>query len=179
MMHNRRGRIGLLLAATALLLLISSCTSKKKLVSPMAHAADYEWMTAKMTMDITAPNIEFNNVTGSLRMRRDSTVWISAAAMMGIESIRALITQDSVILINRLEQSYLAEPLSEVASALRLPATLQESQSMLLGNGTTDHVEIQFGPYMAKIQYSDIHWDEPTTFPIKINKRYERMKLQP
>lgn len=179
MMHNRRGRIGLLLAATALLLLISSCTSKKKLVSPMAHAANYEWMSAKMTMDIVAPGIELNNVTGSLRMRRDSTVWISAAAVMGIESIRALITQDSVVLINRLEQSYLAEPLSEVAAALRLPATLQESQSMLLGNGTTDHVEIQFGPYMAKIQYSDIHWDEPTTFPIKINKRYERMKLQP
>jgi hypothetical protein len=38
-------------------------------------------------------------------------------------------------------------------------------------------VELQFGPYTAKIRYSDIHWDEPTTFPIKINESYERMKL--
>lgn len=80
-------------------------------------------------------------------------------------------------MVNRMDQTYLAEPLQLVAEKMHLPATLQETQALLLGNGANDHVAIQFGPYAAKIRYSDIQWNEPTTFPIKINKKYERMKL--
>lgn len=159
-----------------LLLLLASCTSHKKVVSPVAHA-DFEWMTAKMTMDVTAPGLEFKDVAGVLRMRRDSAVWISASAMMGMESLRTLITQDSVVVVNRMDQTYLAEPLQLVAEKMHLPATLQETQALLLGNGANDHVALQFGPYTAKIRYSDVQWNESTTFPIKINKKYERMKL--
>ena len=114
--------------------------------------------------------------TGTLRMRRDSAVWISAAAMLGMESVRTLVTQDSVIMVNRLNQTYLAEPLATVMEIFQTPS-LRELQNKLLGNGTDDHVELQWGPYTAKIRYSDIQWDEPTTFPIKINKKYERVKL--
>ena len=157
-----------------LLWLVTSCGSKKQLSTPMwSHLSDYEWFTAMIQMDISAPNMEMRDVGGQLRMRRDSTIWISASAMMGMESFRTLITQDSVIVVNRMDKTYLAEPLAEVASRFQWPATLQENQAMLLG----EFVELRFGPYIAKIRYSDIQWDVPTTFPIKINKSYERMKL--
>ena len=165
----------MLSVAMVILSLVSSCTSKKKLVSPMAHVADYEWMCAKMTVDITASGTEFDNVSGNLRMRRDSAVWISASAFMGMESLRTLVTQDSVVLINRMNQTYLAEPLSTVAETMQVPS-FKEIQAMLLGDGSSDHVELQWGPYTAKIRYSEIHWDEPTSFPIKINKNYERVR---
>lgn len=158
-----------------LLLLVTSCTAKKKLVSPMAHATDYEWMSAKMSGELKAESGAFP-FTGTLRMHRDSTIWVSASALMGIENFRALVTQDSVILVNRMNQTYLAEPTVTVMETINAPS-LQEFQAMLLGNGTSDHVEIQYGPYTAKILYSDIHWDEPQSFPIKINKKYERIKL--
>ena len=164
----------MLLVAIAVLSLVSSCDSKKKLVSPMAHVADYQWMTAKMsgTLKVEQEELPF---TGALRMRRDSTVWISASAFLGMESIRTLVTQDSVILVNRMNQTYLAEPISTMAQTVQAPS-LREIQALLLGDGGADHVEIQWGPYMAKIRYSDIRWDEPTSFPIKINKSYERVK---
>lgn len=165
-----------MMVAMVVLLLAASCSSRKKLVTTMPHA-DFQWMTAKMEMDIKAPGLKLDNVTGALRMRRDSAIWISAAALMGMESIRTLITEDSVVLINRVDQTYLTEPLDSVAQKLNLPMTLRECQTKLLGNGTGDPVELQFGPYTAKIRYSDIHWNEPTTFPIKISKKYERMKL--
>ena len=166
--------IGVLLLAMAVLSLVSSCDSKKKLVSPMAHVADYQWMTAKMsgTLNVESGALSF---TGNLRMRRDSTIWISASAFMGMESIRTLVTQDSVILVNRMNQTYLAEPISIMAQTVQAPS-LREIQALLLGDGSTDHVEIQWGPYIAKIRYSDIQWDEPTSFPMKINKNYERVK---
>ena len=160
-----------------LLLLLASCSSHKKVVSPTAHA-DYEWMTAKISGEVTlTSNLSTFTFNGTLRMRRDSAVWISASAMMGMESLRTLITQDSVIMVNRMDQTYLAEPLQLVAEKMHLPATLQETQALLLGHGTDDPIAIQMGPYKAKIRYSEIHWNEPTAFPIKINKKYERMKL--
>ena len=160
-----------------LVLLFSSCHVRKKLVSPMAHAADYEWMTAKMTFDVSAEGMELNDLSGVLRMRRDSVIWISASAFMGMEAVRACVTCDSVVVVNRLDKTYLAEPLAEAAEKLSLPLTLQETQALLLGDGRSDRVALQFGPYTAKIRYADIHWDEPTTFPIPIGKTYERRTL--
>ena len=161
--------------AMAVLLLVSSCSSKKKLVSPMPHVADYEWMSAKMTMDITAPGAEFNHVSGNLRMRRDSTVWISATAFMGMESLRMVATPDSVVMVNRMNQTYLAEPYAKLAETLQVPS-FKEIQALLLGDGSNDQVTLHWGPYRVNIRYSDIHWDEPTQFPIKINKNYQRIK---
>lgn len=175
-MNNRFG-IGFGILAMALLLLASSCTARKKLVSPMAHAADYEWMTAKMTFDVRAEGMELNDLNGVLRMRRDSVIWISAAALMGMEAVRACVTCDSVVVINRLDKTYLAEPLAEVTEKLALPLTLSETQALLLGDGRSDQVALQFGPYTAKIRYADIHWNEPTTFPIHVGKTYERRAL--
>ena len=166
--------IGFLLMAMVLLSLVSSCDSTKKVVSPMAHVTDYQWMTAKMSGELKVESGEFS-FTGNLRMRRDSTIWLSVSAFMGMESIRTLITQDSVVMVNRMNQTYLKEPLSAMEQTIQ-PPSLREIQSMLLGDGTADHVEIQWGPYRAKIRYSDIHWDEPTSFPIKINKNYQRIK---
>lgn len=169
--------------ATAMLLLVASCSFKKKLVSPMAHAVDYEWMTAKMNGELTLTDhhspLAF---TGQLRMRRDSIIWVSAT-LMGMEAVRVLVTTDSVFMINRLEKTYLAEPFSTVetmctSSPLVKTETMCTSslQALLLGNGTNDTVVIPWGPYTAKIHYTDIQWDIPTTFPIKINENYERMR---
>ena len=162
-----------ILAVATLLLLVSACTSKKKLVEP-TPTFTYEWMSAKMTMDVSAHGAEFNNVTGVLRMRRDSTIWISAAAMLGMETVRALITEDTVVLLNRFNKTYLEKPLDEVTNRWNIPFTLQDGQRMLLGDGSGQAV-LQFGPYTAKIRYSDIHWNEPTTFPIKISDKYEKI----
>lgn len=170
-MGNRRGAIGFLLMAITVLLLTSSCASRKKAVKPAPHA-DYQWMTAKMNGKLNTENGDID-FSGSIRMRRDSVVWLSASGFMGIENIRAMITQDSVFVLNRMDQTYLAEPLVEVADRYQWFPTLQENQALLLG----DPVELRYGDNIVKIRYSDIHWDEPTSFPIKINKNYERIKL--
>ena len=175
-MNKHRPLIGLFLLAMACVTLAPSCTAKKKLIAPTAHA-DYEWMTAKMSLDIKAQDAEYKDVNGLLRVRRDSTIWISVSPMMGIEATRIRITSDSVVIVNRFDKTYLAEPIQQVAETLNLPLTLKESQSLLLGKGTDNPVVLQFGPYTAKIRYSDIHWDEPTTFPIKISESYRRMTL--
>ena len=79
-------KLKVITAVGFLLLLLASCTSHKKVVSPTAHA-DYEWMTAKISGEVTlTSNLSTFTFNGTLRMRRDSAVWISASAMMGMES---------------------------------------------------------------------------------------------
>lgn len=156
----------------AMLSLITSCDPPKKLVTP---TTSYEWMTAKMNGELSVDNNTFP-FTGSLRMRRDSTLWLSISAFMGMESVRALITPDTVLMINRMNQTYLKEPTATVVEKMHTP-TFSATQALLLGDGTTDHVELQWGPYTAKIRYSERQWNTPATFPIKINKSYERVKL--
>ena len=164
-----------------LVLFAASCTCHKKLVKPEDHS-DFQWMTAKMqieigTNDTLTSHLSPLTLSGAVRIRRDSAIWMSVSALLGMESVRALMTQDSVVVINKMAQTYLFEPISTVAKRIPIPATIQEAQALLLGDGTSDQVEIRYKSYRAKIRYSDIHWDEPTTFPVKINKNYERMKL--
>ena len=75
-----------------------------------------------------------------------------------------------------MNQTYLAEPFSDVAQTVHV-SSLHEIQSMLLGNGASDNVAIRFDPYTAKIHYSDIQWNNPIEFPLKINKKYKKIKL--
>ena len=165
----------MLLLAMATLWLITSCDPPQKLVSPVTNASNYEWMTAKMNGELSVEDNTFS-FTGSLRMRRDSAIWRSISAFMGMESVRALITPDTVLLLNRMNQTYMEEPTALVAEKLHTP-TFQDTQAMLLGDGASDHVALRWGPYTAKIHYSERQWNVPATFPIKVNKSYERMKL--
>lgn len=158
-----------------LMLLLASCTSHKKVVIPVARIADYQWMSAKMSGELKTDN-ETYDFSGNLRMRRDSTVWLTVSSTMGMEGVRALITQDSVIVVNRMDKTYLAEPLWAVAATLQAPS-LPGIQAALLGDGSSDHVTLHWGSYTAIIRYSNVQWDKPISFPIKINQKYERVTL--
>lgn len=163
-----------MLVATVMLLLVASCRSRRPVTPPSAFR-DYQWMSARLNGELQMESGSMG-FSGSLRMRRDSVVWVSVTALMGMESARTRITEDSVVLVNRMDQTYMAETYADVADKMHLPATLQQTQAALLGDGSGSPVELQFGPYRLRIRYSDIHWDEPTTFPIRINQSYERVR---
>jgi len=155
-----------------LVVLLASCSTKKQLVTTQP-SADFEWMTAKISGELTlTSNLSSLTFNGTMRMRRDSVIWISASAFMGMENVRVLITQDSVKLVNRVDQTYFIEPYDAMAARFQWPATLRETQAMLL----SEQPKLCLGPYTAQIKYSDIQWNESTTFPFKINKNYERIK---
>jgi len=47
-----------------------------------------------------------NSFKAYLRLRKDSTIWVSITSILGIEMSRILITRDSVWLMNRPESTY-------------------------------------------------------------------------
>lgn len=175
------------IALLATLLVATSCASRKKTVAPEQPQA-FKWLTTNMSIQAEGNGLEFNDLSGQLRMRHDSLVWLSVTATMGVEVLRAKVSNDSVWLVNRLEKTYLAEPLDTITAQLGMPLSLPLVQTLLLDNNQgLPPVENQtvllktfvMGGVSAKIRYSNIKLDEPTTFPLKITDKMERVRIKP
>jgi hypothetical protein len=67
-------------------------------------------------------------------MYKDSAIWMSANAVLGIEAIRLLITKDSVKLMNKLEKTYTARSVDYLQEVTQLPLDLKTLQNLIIGN---------------------------------------------
>lgn len=167
------------------MLLLTSCASRKKTVAP-APPQSFEWLTANLSIQAEGNGMAYNDLSGQIRMRKDSIVWLNVTATMGVEVLRAKISNDSVWLLNRLEKTYLVEPLDSVSAQLGIPLTLPLVQILLLDNNQglapVENQTVQLrtfvmGDLSAKIRYNNIRLDEETTFPLKITDKMERIRL--
>lgn len=165
----------------------TSCASRKKTVTPTQPQA-FEWLTASMDIQTEGNGMDFDDLSGQLRIRKDSIVWLSITATMGVEVLRAKISNDSVWLLNRLEKTYLTEPLDSFFAQWGIPLNLPLVQTLLLDNNEgLPPVENQivllknfaFGNYSAKVKYNRIRLDQETSFPLKINDKMERIFIKP
>ena len=179
-------RSRLVIAFLVLLLVASSCASRKKTVVPTQPQA-FEWLTANLSIQAEDNGVLFDDLSGQLRMRQDSLVWLSVTATMGVEVLRAKVSSDSVWIVNRLEKTYLAEPLDTVSAQLGMPFSLPWIQTLLLDNNegfppvenqTVQLKTFVMGNLSAKIRYNNIKLNEKTTFPLKITDKMERIKLK-
>ena len=170
----------------ALLLVATSCASRKKIVQ-QTQPQSFEWLTANMAIQADGNGMSFDNLAGQMRMRKDSLVWLTVTATMGVEVMRAKVSNDSVWFVNRMEKTYLAEPLDTVSAQLGIPLSLPWVQMMLLNNNEgVPPVENQMvqlrsfvmGEWAAKIKYNNIKLNEKTNFPLKITDKMERIRLK-
>ena len=69
----------------------------------------------------------------ALRMRRDSIIWVSAG-LAGIEGVRAVLTHDSVRVMNRLDKTYFSGGYDYLSKLLNVPVSFAQMQALLLGD---------------------------------------------
>ena len=145
-------------------------------------------MTANLDIQAEGNGMSFDNLSGQMRMQKDSLVWLSVSATMGVEVLRAKISHDSVWILNRLEKTYLTEPLDSVSALLGMPLSLPLIQTLLLDNNEgippVENQMVQLktfvmGNWAAKIKYNNIKLDEKTSFPLKITDKMERIFIKP
>ena len=175
----------LIIVFLILMLSATSCASRKKTIVP-TQPQSFEWMTSNLDIQAEGNGMAFDDLSGQLRMRKDSLVWLSVTATMGVEVLRAKFSNDSVWIVNRLEKTYLAEPLDSVSIQLGMPLSLPLLQTLLLDNNEgLPPVENQtvllktfvMGNMSAKMRYKNVTLDEKTSFPLKITNKMERVRL--
>jgi hypothetical protein len=124
-------------------LLLSSCVGTKWTTNTSSQSAsavlkkaevntkDMRWFTTSIK-----GKADFDNrslpITAQLRMRKDSVIWMSMSALMGIEAARVHITPDSVKLINRLNATYFVGGIESLSEEYNLPFSFYELQDLLL-----------------------------------------------
>lgn len=175
------------IAFLVLSLVATSCVSRKKEVAPAPSQA-FEWMTANLSIQAERYGEPVgNDLSGQLRMRRDSIVWLSVTAAMGVEVMRVKMSTDSVWLLNRLDKTYLVEPLEAVSSLSGLPVSLPWVQSLLLDNNeglppVENQTVLLEGPmlrgFAAKLKYNRIRLEQETAFPLRITDKMDRIGIK-
>jgi hypothetical protein len=74
---------------------------------------------------------EFN---AFVRLQKDRTIWISINLLLGIEAFRAIITPDSVKVLNKLDKVYQLRSVSYLQEMSHMPFDFKALQAILLGN---------------------------------------------
>lgn len=87
------------------------------------------------------------NVSGALRIKRDSAIYISITPILGIEIARVLVTPDSVSLINRIDNTYYVGNMDVINSMLNTQLDFYMLQALLVGNDfihfSTDDISLK------------------------------------
>ncbi len=95
---------------------------------------NFTTFSAKINVDYSGADGKKYDVNATLRMYKDSAIWIAITAIFGIEGLRAYITKDSVKLLNRQDKTYTARSVAYLQEVSKLPLDLSTLQQLLIGN---------------------------------------------
>lgn len=131
------------------LITATSCKSRKDLLEePLRNKSaaslvnkleknefDFEWMGMKLSSDIeTAEQSESFKAT--MRVRKDSMMWVSISPALGVEMIRMLVSSDSVKYVSKIPNNkhYYSGDYSTIEDFLGVDVTLGMMQDLIIGN---------------------------------------------
>ncbi len=110
-------------------------------------------LTGKVSVDLQPPEQEKMSFTASFRMKRDSVIWMSISPGLGFEAARALITRDSVYVLNRLQKEYTVYSFSFIEDLMKTDIELLDLQNILTGNPVFDSVSYSRLPNNSILQF--------------------------
>ena len=130
--------LGLLLGGCARKAVPTATTTGPGTSTPVAESAvkatntNFQFLNAKGKAQLNMKgNKQGANI--SIRMRRDSIIWVSAG-LAGFEGVRAVLTHDSVRVLNRLEKTYFSGGYDYLSKLLNVPVSFAQMQALLLGD---------------------------------------------
>jgi hypothetical protein len=95
---------------------------------------DFNTFSAKIKVDYRGGDGKSNDFNAFLRMRKDSVMWISINAALGIEAFRIMITPDSVKVLNKLDKIAQFRSLGYLQEVTQLPIDFHTLQDIIIGN---------------------------------------------
>lgn len=95
---------------------------------------DFQTFSAKVKVDFEGSDGKKNDFNAFIRLQKDSALWVSINALLGIEAFRVLITPDSVKVINKLDKVVQLRSVNYLKEITKLPFTFKELQDLIIGN---------------------------------------------
>src|SRR5262249_49197021 len=95
---------------------------------------DFTTFSAKIDEEYEDADGNKYDVNVHLRMDKESVIWVSITALLGIEGLRAYITPDSVKILDKQNKVYIARSVSYLQEVTELPLDLHTLQELIIGN---------------------------------------------
>ncbi|PKP46985.1 MAG: hypothetical protein CVT94_12870 [Bacteroidetes bacterium HGW-Bacteroidetes-11] len=154
------------------IVIVSSCsTSKRTIRTPLKEqGADFLFENLKknelrydyLSARFSATFIQDKNRTtfsGQIRIQKDSLIWISISPALGIEMARVLISNDSILYMNRIENTYFAGNIDYINSLINSTLDFDMLQSFLTGNDFSFYENSSFKAGIDNHEYKLITTD--------------------
>jgi hypothetical protein len=93
----------------------------------------FQTLAARFNATYTEGEVEAS-ISGTLRIRRDSIIWLSFSPAMGIEVMRAAFTRDSVKILDRIQKVAVLKDFRYLRRWVSRPLDLDMIQAMIIGN---------------------------------------------
>ncbi len=94
----------------------------------------YTSFSGKVKVTFEGSDGKKNDFNAFIRLQKDSVLWISINALLGIEAFRIMITPDSVKVLNKLDKKVQLRSVSFLKEITQLPFTFLELQDLIIGN---------------------------------------------
>lgn len=128
------------------ILLLASCYASKKInvgtidrnnpealmKSLITNQINVQWLEGRAKLDFADENTSIG-ATATIRIKKDSVIWVSVRKL-GFEVARALVTKDSVYILDRINNEYDIKGLDYLQREYNLPADFASLQAIFLGN---------------------------------------------
>jgi hypothetical protein len=130
-----------------LIVLISSCTAGRKAIREPIREQGPEFLMNKLKeneIKFSTFSAKFaatyirdrkkTDISGQIRIRRDSVIWISITPLMGIEMARFVLTPDSIKYLNRISTTYMVKEFRYFNQLFNKTLDFDMAQAFLTGN---------------------------------------------
>lgn len=108
-------------------------TLKNQLAAIKSRQINFNTFSGKANAKLDV-NGDDNDVTLNIRINKNKQIWVSITALLGIEVARAVITPDSIKVLNKLQGVYLKKPFSFVYQYASRQINYKTIEALLVGN---------------------------------------------
>lgn len=129
----------------------------KLIDSITSHYLVYNTLSIKFKLKIDLLE-ESHDIDGIFKIKKDSLIWISISAPLGIEAARILLNQDSLYFINKLKKEYFIKPYSFFVNNFNVDLKFNDLQSILtnelfLFSETDEESNLKMNPNSNENEY--------------------------
>jgi len=94
----------------------------------------FNTFSAKVKVDFEGSDGKKSDFNAFIRLHKDSLLWVSINAALGIEAFRVLITPDSVKVLNKLDKIAQLRSVSYLQEVTKIPLSFNDLQKLIIGN---------------------------------------------
>src|SRR5262249_30888089 len=146
--------------------------------SIVSNHINYNTFSAKIDVDYIDADDKKYNVNAFLRMAKDSIIWIDIHAFLGISALKALITTDSVKILDRQNKLYTARSIEYLQEVSALPVDLSTLQELLVGNAVfLDSNIVSYSKFNNSISLLSIGKIFKNLISLNEDRQLQRIKL--